>query len=276
MVSWGIPVPVAGPGIYLVSLDERSDSVEAVLPAAPISIERVARWLSERPDLALDGGRPSPSELVERLSRFWLPDEDILYAGLAGTSISTRVRQYYTTPLGARSPHAGGHWLKTLTNLEELFVHYAPAPDPNSAERAMLNRFCVKVSEETREALFDPARPLPFANLDWPGRGAKRHGIRGSRAPKRGARVSAPRRAGGSGRAAGSQPTLHAELHRILCAHGDAWMTTAELADQVNAVARYRKRDGTPVTAFQVHGRTKNYPALFERDGSRVRARDRP
>jgi hypothetical protein len=164
------------------------------------------------------------------------------------------VRQYYTTPLGARSPHAGGHWLKTLTNLEELFVHYAPVPDPNSAERAMLNRFCVKVSEETREALFDPARPLPFANLDWPGRGAKRHGIRGSRAPKRGARVSAPRRAGGSGMAAGSQPTLHAELHRILCAHGDAWMTTDELADHVNAAARYRKRDGTAVTAFQGTG----------------------
>ena len=28
--------------------------------------------------------------------------------------LRTRVRQYYTTPLGAAKPHKGGWWLKTL------------------------------------------------------------------------------------------------------------------------------------------------------------------
>ena len=51
-------------------------------------------------------------------------------------------------------------------------------------------------------------------------------------------------------------------------------MTTSELATQVAARGRYPKRDGTSdVTDFQVHGRTKNYPHLLERHGSRVRLR---
>lgn len=48
-------------------------------------------------------------------------------------------------------------------------------------------------------------------------------------------------------------------------------MTTSALAARVNERGRYQKRDGSPVDAFQVHGRTRNYGSLFERDGSRVR-----
>jgi transcriptional regulator with XRE-family HTH domain len=65
--------------------------------------------------------------------------------------------------------------------------------------------------------------------------------------------------------------TLHAELARLLCESGDRWLTTVELAKLVNDAGRFRKRDGTPVTDFQVHGRTKNYPHVFERSGTRVR-----
>ena len=46
-----------------------------------------------------------------------------------------------------------------------------------------------------------------------------------------------------------------------------------ELADEVNERSMYRKRDGSPVEANQVHARTKNYTALFEKDGSRIRLR---
>jgi hypothetical protein len=69
-----------------------------------------------------------------------------------------------------------------------------------------------------------------------------------------------------------SAPKLHEELERLLSDNGD-WMTTEELAAAVNSAGRYRKRDGLPVTAFQVHGRTRNYPDLFERTGSSVRLR---
>ena len=68
--------------------------------------------------------------------------------------------------------------------------------------------------------------------------------------------------------------TLHEELARILREEGNRWMTTEELAAEVNSAGHYRKKDGSAVTPFHVHGRTKNYGHLFERDGSRVRLRD--
>src|SRR5437879_2359420 len=81
-----------------------------------------------------------------RVASFWLPDEVILYVGKA-TSLSTRVRQYYSTPLGARSPHAGGHFLKTLSILGELTVHFATTVEPGPTEDAALSFFCSRVSE---------------------------------------------------------------------------------------------------------------------------------
>lgn len=70
-----------------------------------------------------------------------------------------------------------------------------------------------------------------------------------------------------------SEITLHDELITILDENPGDWLTTAELAAEVNRRGRYRKRDGSDVDAFQIHGRTKNYPHLFLRDGARVRRR---
>jgi hypothetical protein len=51
-------------------------------------------------------------------------------------------------------------------------------------------------------------------------------------------------------------------------------MTTREIADAVNEAGRYRKkRTEGPVTPYQIHGRTKNCPEVFERKGARVRLR---
>ena len=69
----------------------------------------------------------------------------------------------------------------------------------------------------------------------------------------------------------GIRPTLHAEIARILHDHGNRWMTTIEIAAAVIDADRYTKTDGSAVTDFQIHGRTKTYPDLFERDGARVR-----
>ena len=66
---------------------------------------------------------------------------------------------------------------------------------------------------------------------------------------------------------------LHDEIREILLANGNAWMTTSEIATEVNRRNRYRKRDGSQITDFQIHGRTRNYPNLFEREGSKVRFR---
>lgn len=68
--------------------------------------------------------------------------------------------------------------------------------------------------------------------------------------------------------------TLHEEIADILREHANGWMTTQEIADAVNERARYHRRDGFEVTAFQIHGRTRNYRPLFEREGSRVKPRE--
>jgi hypothetical protein len=44
-------------------------------------------------------------------------------------------------------------------------------------------------------------------------------------------------------------------------------MTTQEIADELNQKGLYQKRDGTEITNYQVHGRTKNYPHIFNREG---------
>ena len=63
--------------------------------------------------------------------------------------------------------------------------------------------------------------------------------------------------------------TLHDEIERILDQKGSL-MNTREIAEEVNNRGNYIKKDGTPVTDYQIHGRTKNYPHLFTRKGTLV------
>ncbi|CUJ83535.1 hypothetical protein RUE5091_00122 [Ruegeria denitrificans] len=65
--------------------------------------------------------------------------------------------------------------------------------------------------------------------------------------------------------------TLHEEISEILISNGNRWMSTKEIAFWVNERGLYKKRDRSDVTGFQVHGRTRNYSKLFERDGQLVR-----
>ena len=183
-VRWEQLVPLDAPGVYVISLDEDPGSLEGALEQAPISVERAQELLDARSELLLDGHRPSVAELADRLSSLWLPGEVVLYVGKASSSVRKRVSQYYRTSLGARSPHAGGWFLKTLENLVGTSVHYAATDNPELAEKAMLAAFVEEVSGEARTIHGDPQHPYPFANIDGPG-GAKRHGIRKATAPKK-------------------------------------------------------------------------------------------
>ncbi|MBZ0247438.1 MAG: winged helix-turn-helix domain-containing protein [Cyclobacteriaceae bacterium] len=62
---------------------------------------------------------------------------------------------------------------------------------------------------------------------------------------------------------------LHDAISQVLMEHKGP-MTTSEIADALNKNGLYVKKDGSPITAFQIHGRTRNYPHLFDRDGSLV------
>jgi hypothetical protein len=69
--------------------------------------------------------------------------------------------------------------------------------------------------------------------------------------------------------------TLHEALVQILREHGNQWMTARDLTDEVNRRGLYTKRDGSVVEVNQIHARTKNYEDLFEKDGGRIRLRER-
>ena len=64
---------------------------------------------------------------------------------------------------------------------------------------------------------------------------------------------------------------LHDEIAAALRERGNRWMSTKELAKLVRRRGRYQRLKPGEVTAYQVHGRTRRYSRIFERDGSRVR-----
>lgn len=205
VVSWSkrIPPPKAignGTGVYAVALTDDRDSIEPAASPCPLSKAALQALLDVRPELTLDGVRPDAETLGERLASFWCPDEVVVYIGSAGprrrlvvSELSDRVAEYYSTRLGARSPHAGGWPLKTLANLSDLYVHYAYCDDVLTRERLILEAFATSLSDETRDALHDATNVMPFANLeDGQGR-RKAHGIKGARAPRvRGVRQHRP------------------------------------------------------------------------------------
>jgi len=67
------------------------------------------------------------------------------------------------------------------------------------------------------------------------------------------------------------QVTLQDELVSILRSNGNRWMTTGELAAEVNRRGRHWKAYRNRITSAKVLGRTKLYARTFERMGERVR-----
>lgn len=63
--------------------------------------------------------------------------------------------------------------------------------------------------------------------------------------------------------------TLHEAIVKVLQQAGRA-MTTGEIADALNRNKWYEKKDKSLIIPYQIHGRTKNYPQLFDRQGSVV------
>lgn len=178
-VPWGTPIPETASGVYAVALTAESDQSFGALTEAPLLAVLLEQLLAMRPQLELDKRRPDLAALAARLRAFWLPDETVVYIGSA-KSLRSRSRGYYLTPLGATKPHAGGWWLKTLSALEDLWVHYAPTPEFKTAEKRMLKEFRDAVSPESRAALHDQERVMPFANLRGWDDLVKRHSISGA------------------------------------------------------------------------------------------------
>ena len=166
-------------GLYLVSLAKDPESRECALAHHPLHRDRLRHWLLVRPELRLGGARPSVDELSEHLSKWWLPDEHVLYVGRTQVSLARRVHDYYRTLLGAAKPHAGGSWLKTLGCLDQLYVHLFVGDGSSACEHMALLNFHHGLSATTSERLPEALDRLPFANLQWADGPTKNHALTG-------------------------------------------------------------------------------------------------
>lgn len=63
--------------------------------------------------------------------------------------------------------------------------------------------------------------------------------------------------------------TLHVAIEKLLKEKGTS-MSTNEIASELNKNKWYQKKDGSEISAFQIHGRTRKYPNIFDREGSLV------
>lgn len=179
VVQWGDQVSLDGPGVYVVaSTPDLSDAVgrSGIYQPDPTAF---ASLRTVCPSVTVDGAPATSEQLADRIGAFWIPESAVLYIGLAGTSVRKRINQYYRTQIGHRAPHAGGWWLKTLDNLDGLFVHFAAAETPKSAEARLLESFAAAVQPPVRRALHDSERIAPFANVQVQDGTRKRHGMAG-------------------------------------------------------------------------------------------------
>ena len=165
-VRWNESVQSNKSGVYIVSLSKDPGKNCGALNSAPIEIKTVEKW-SRVCGLELDKDPNSSAKAIaQRLSEFWLPDESILYIGQTSRPLSSRLSEYYKHQLGDSKPHCGGHWLKALSNLSSVFVHYAETRVPEKVEQCLIEAFVNGVSSSTKNILRDKTHPFPFANLE--------------------------------------------------------------------------------------------------------------
>jgi len=69
--------------------------------------------------------------------------------------------------------------------------------------------------------------------------------------------------------------TLHEAIVKVLKT-AESVMTTQQIADELNRTKAYQKRDGSIISDYQIHGRTRKYAHLFDRDGSKVSLKGKP
>jgi len=180
-VKWGTAPHLNIPGVYAVSLSNNPDENLNIISTPSFDVQQTIEWIKTCPKMQIDAAKVSNFKLLqERLEQFWFPDENILYIGKAGTSLRTRVSQYYSTKIGAGRPHSGGQWIKTLSNLNECYVYYCKSEQPAVDEDKLLHFFMDNISESTKQKLRDANLPLPFANIRHLGKD-KNHGLNNQR-----------------------------------------------------------------------------------------------
>lgn len=169
-VSWNESVYVNEKGIYVVSADRPIDSKD-------ISEGKIEKWIEQVPRLLIDDQMACVTTLKRRLTQFIDPNEQILYIGKTDKTIHERVSQFYSHVLSKPSPHRGGHWIKTISDMSLLKVYYAVTENPADVEFQMLDFYSKHITNIGHTEFYDSDCIVPFANLQN-NRCRKKHGIK--------------------------------------------------------------------------------------------------
>ncbi|CAN5674661.1 hypothetical protein BH24CHL8_BH24CHL8_06280 [soil metagenome] len=194
---WDERVSGRGPGVYLIELPDAPEE-------APIDHSLIRAWIESTPNLLLDGERPTPNQLAQRLASFWLPRVPVLFIGQAPRSIAGRIAAQQQTPLGVRRPYSGGHWLRTLRDAGRWRLWWAETDAIEEYADALETAFVDGVDAEAAAALPEGAPVIPFGNLEVSSGARRTHGITGALVDERPAGVALP--AGTSGGSTSSGP----------------------------------------------------------------------
>ena len=174
-VKWNSSIPVDKCGLYVIALTENPDSL--ICKVNPnLSDTAFDDWLmtvsSGGKQILIDDLPANRESLKTRLSKFWIPDETIIYIGKAGPSksrtLKKRVNEYFSTKLGCDKKHAGGHWINVLQNIYDLTIFYCEYSndDIEEMEEKMLLYFIDNVTESIKQFLYDENNCFPFANKE--------------------------------------------------------------------------------------------------------------
>jgi len=170
-VIWGNPVQVREKGVYVVVADRS-------IVAEDISESKIEKWIEQVPRMVIYDQMASVTTLKKRLTRFIDPNEQILYIGKTDKTINERVSQFYSHVLSKPSPHRGGHWIKTISDMSLLKVYYAVVENPADVEFQMLDYYSKYITNIGHTEFYDSDCIVPFANLQKNNGCKKKHGIK--------------------------------------------------------------------------------------------------
>lgn len=166
-VKWGNVVDCQEKGIYLISTSSNPESNENKINEAPISREKLMKWIAVSGNMTIDNRVADLESLNNRLQKYWLPDENILYIGQTSKqTLHARIQQFYNHELGRRKPHSGGEWIKTLSNINELCIYFVTSDSSKEVEEKLLHEFMKVSSSKMVGDIQVQSLGLPFANKE--------------------------------------------------------------------------------------------------------------
>lgn len=177
-VKWGEEIKSKKCGFYFVSISNDPDKIVSWTTPSFDAIE-IQHWIelvrNNGKNILIDKKDASIKEIKNRLNKLWFKDETILYIGKAGPNkrrtIRKRVNEFYRTKLGCDGKHAGGHWINTLSKLNDLTIFYSEFEETGyetieSLESKLIDHFAINISTQTKKQLFDNENSFPFANKE--------------------------------------------------------------------------------------------------------------